>query len=259
MFTWICPQCGREVPPAYTECPDCANKAAQAKVAPSQPAAQSPVAGPPPPEYPPPPYTPAQPPYQPPPQPYPPQPVYPQQAYPPQGQPFMGQVNVAPYAPPPQPSRRGLPTWLLTIVFSLAFVGLGAGIYWLVGSVRAPAPTATVESPAAKPGARMNPYQKYIEISGIRFTSDAKKKPVVKFVVVNHSPADIEGLKANVTIWGRTQKSEEDAAGTFSFTTTLGPWESKDLAAPLNTKKQMVELPDWQNVSTDIQVTAPGA
>ena len=27
MFTWICPQCGREVPPAYTECPDCAAKA----------------------------------------------------------------------------------------------------------------------------------------------------------------------------------------------------------------------------------------
>src|SRR5512132_3921268 len=24
MFTWICPQCGREVPPSYNECPDCA-------------------------------------------------------------------------------------------------------------------------------------------------------------------------------------------------------------------------------------------
>src|ERR1035441_5094568 len=28
MFTWICPQCGREVPPAYNECPDCSAKAA---------------------------------------------------------------------------------------------------------------------------------------------------------------------------------------------------------------------------------------
>ena len=26
MFTWICPQCGREVPPAYNDCPDCSKK-----------------------------------------------------------------------------------------------------------------------------------------------------------------------------------------------------------------------------------------
>ena len=26
MFTWICPQCGREVPPAYNDCPDCSNE-----------------------------------------------------------------------------------------------------------------------------------------------------------------------------------------------------------------------------------------
>ena len=30
MFTWICPQCGREVPPAYNDCPDCSKKAAPA-------------------------------------------------------------------------------------------------------------------------------------------------------------------------------------------------------------------------------------
>ncbi|HEY2018210.1 MAG TPA: hypothetical protein VGH38_32115, partial [Bryobacteraceae bacterium] len=116
-----------------------------------------------------------------------------------------------------------------------------------------------VESPAAKPGAKLNPYQKFIEISGVRFTADAKKKPVVKFVVINHSGADIDGLAGNVTIWGRTQKSEEEAAGTFSFKTSIGPFESKDISAPLNTKLPMVQLPDWQNVSTDIQITAPGS
>ena len=67
------------------------------------------------------------------------------------------------------------------------------------------------------------------------------------------------GLSGNVTVWGRTQKSEEDAAGTFTFTTNLGPWESKEMSAPLNTKLKIYELPDWQNVSTDLQITAPGA
>ncbi len=32
MFTWICPQCGREVPPAYNECPDCVKPPAQYRI-----------------------------------------------------------------------------------------------------------------------------------------------------------------------------------------------------------------------------------
>jgi len=49
------------------------------------------------------------------------------------------------------------------------------------------------------------------------------------------------------------------AAGTFTFTTNLGPWESKDMSAPLNTKLKIYALPDWQNVNTDLQITSPGA
>ena len=103
----------------------------------------------------------------------------------------------------------------------------------------------------------MSPLQKYIEVSGVRFIENAKKQTEVKFVITNHSPAEISGLAGNVTIWGRTRTSEEDAAGTFTFSTNLGPWESKEMSAPLNTKLKIYELPDWQNVSTDIQITAP--
>jgi hypothetical protein len=192
----------------------------------------------------------------------PPQPVHPQQPpppEPPQQQP--GQVYVRPYAPPPSVARPGLPAWLLTLLFAFAFLGLGAGIYWLVGYLRGsnPVPTAAVESPAAKPGAKVSPYQKYIEISGVRFLEDAKKKPQVRFVVTNHSGADITALTGNVTIWGRTRKSEEEAAGSFQFTTDIGAWQSKDVTVPLATKLQMIELPDWQNTSTDVQITGPGA
>ena len=200
MFTWICPQCGREVPPSYTECPDCTKKAAEGSAASADPALQA--ASP--------------------------------------GQAATPQVQVRPYTPaPPRASHAGLPTWLMAIVFALAFVGLGAGIYWLLPRHGAAAPPATVESPAAKAGVKVNPLQKYIEIAGVRFSA-VKDKPVVKFVVINHSGADITGLAANVTVWGRTQKSEEEAAGTFTFTTNLGPFESKDLSAPLTTKKELV-------------------
>ena len=82
---------------------------------------------------------------------------------------------------------------------------------------------------------------------------------MAKFVIINHSPADISGLTGNVTIWGRTQKSEEDAQGTFTFMTNLGPMESKEMSVPLNTKRKIYELGDWQNLTTDVQITAPRA
>ena len=275
MFTWICPQCGREVPPAYADCPDCAAKAAGTQ---GHPGAAAPPPQPtPPPQPPSPPQPPpaAQPYYPPPPPPPPaaappaPQPYYPQ----PPAQPYYPPPPPQPYYPPAQPQqpqpqplpqavgpgRFVLPIWLLTIVFALAFVGLVGGVIWLVqrGGSQPSTPSASVESPAAKAGVKTNPLQRYIEVSGVRFVQDAKKNTLAKFLVINHSEADFSGLAGNVTIWGRTQKSEEDAEGTFSFTTNLGPLESKELSAPVTTKLQIYELPDWQNLTVDLQITAP--
>jgi hypothetical protein len=243
MFTWICPQCGREVPPAYNECPDCAAKAAapvgEQAGAPAPAAAQAR-----PPEAPPAAIAPERP------------------------LPAAQHAAVAPPAWEAPPVRRapppsGLPTWLLAIVFAFAFVGLGAAIYWTAAYLKGgnTKPTAAVESPAAKAGAKVNPLQKYVEITGVRFVSDPKDKTktkvLVRCIVINHSEADLSGLAGNVTIWGRTQKSEEDAEGTFTFSTNLRPFEAKEIEQPLNTKLKIYELPDWQNVTTDVQITAP--
>jgi hypothetical protein len=263
MFTWICPQCGKEVPPAYNDCPDCSKKAA----------AGGGEAAPAPPAYAPPPPPAQQPYYQQPPQPpqaappgyYPPQP--PPQAQP--AQPYYAAQPPLPQAPPqgyyaPAPAHGlNMPVWMMTILVALAVGGLLMGIIWLASSNRSsagngPAPIAAVESPAAKPGAKTNPIQKYIEVCGVRFVMDAKKKTTMaKFVVINHSESDIDGLAGNVTIWGRTQKSEEDAQGSFTFNTSLAPFESKELTVPLNTKRKIYELADWQNITTDVQITAP--
>jgi hypothetical protein len=291
MFTWICPQCGREVPPSYSECPDCAERAKQAAAAappkpveePAQQTYNAPL--PQPPQYPPQAQQPLYPPppqgqYAPPPQQQYHQPQYapPQQQYaPPQQQyaPPQQQYAPSPYAPQPghyaqhPPQKQGgmnLPVWLMTILFAAAIGGVVSGVYWLLPSNRGsagtgPAPAAVVESPAAKPGAKANALQKFIEVSGVRFVPDSKKKgaTIAKFLIINHSESDINGLTGNVTIWGRTQKSEEDAQGTFTFTTSLGPYESKEMTAPMNTKLKIYELPDWQNITTDVQITAPGA
>jgi hypothetical protein len=259
MFTWMCPQCGREVPPAYNECPDCARKAAQPQpdpqAAPPPPPPQQQYAPPPPPpqqQYAPPPPQYQQLPYATTPS------AHPHYQQPPYAQqPQYGQQQPQYMPPPPRP---GLPTWAMALLFSVGICGLVFGIYWLVGSNKGGSakPAPAVENPAAKAGAKTNPYQKFIEIAGVRFVEDAKKKTtLVRFVLINHSSADIPGLTGNVTVWGRTRNSEEDAEGSFSFTSDLKGYETKDITVPLNSKKKIYELPDWQNVSTDIQITAP--
>jgi len=155
----------------------------------------------------------------------------------------------------------GLPTWLMTILFAAGILALVAGVYWLVGRHSPATPSTTVESPAAKPGAATSGWQKFIEVSGLRFVEDPKHKGKIlaKFLVTNHSSGDVSGLAGNVTVWASTKKSEEDAQGSFSFITNLDSYESKEVTSPLNTKLKVYELPDWQNMTTDLQITAPAS
>lgn len=226
MFTWICPQCGREVSPSYTECPDCTRKPSGASPPPpaqsrAEPAASVAVA-PPPPEVPP--LAP---------------PIEPEPAPPP-----------VPFSPPGQPASHApaLPVWLVTVLSALAFVGVVAGVYWTVNyfhGERHGRPPSTVESPAAKAGAAVNPVQKFIEVSAVRFLEDPKNKEkvLVKFVLTNHSDADFNHLAGNVTIWASTGGSEEDAEGTFAFTTSLKGNESKDSPSRWSAVRRFTNCP----------------
>ena len=246
MFTWICPQCGREVPPAYDECPDCAAKtapkAAAAPVYAAPPPPPAPVYAPPPPPPPPPAPVYAAPP------PPPPAPVYqaPQPAYP----------------PPARPRAAGpaVPTWLLALLFAFAFVGIIAGIHWIVEGHGQTAPAAIADAPLPKAGGAANPFQSVIEVAGVRFGEDPKHKEaiVVKFALINHAETEIPGLAGTVTLWARPHKPGDEAQGSFAFTTTVGAFETKELSVPLTTKLKIYELPDWQNLTPDLQVTAPG-
>lgn len=225
MFTWICPQCGREVPPAYNECPDCANKPAGVP-APAQVVEEA---------------------------------REPEQEAAPRVVP-----QPASYATPgqPRPSLR-IPEWMLSIVFALAFVGLGVGAYLGYQHLKTPArngpPALGLENPpTAATGARPHPLLKYVEVVGVRLTQDSKRKTLAQFVVVNHSGAEIADLAADVNVRGRAGDQEQTPVGTFSFRIpTLRPYEAKELTAGLNTKLKIYEMPDWQNLTEEIRIKSP--
>ncbi|MCC7154840.1 MAG: hypothetical protein IT161_09725 [Bryobacterales bacterium] len=267
MFTWICPKCGREVPPSYSECPNC-TPPAQSPQAPQMTA-----------PYPPPPPPPAAPPQQAPPQYYQPQPPpqysqAPPPAYPPPQPQYQGQPQYAPQPPqyPPQQQvhtiqdpysspRRGLPGWLMALVVMGGVLVVGYLLYTKVlsnGSTSAaPAAKAGAETGAAA-GGSTHPYAKFLEVAGLRFTEDRGKNNV-RFLVINHSSGELDDLDLTINITTTNANPGDPPLTTATVKVpSLGPWESKEVSAPVQTKLKAYEMPDWQFVKVgSFEITTP--
>ncbi|HYA17640.1 MAG TPA: hypothetical protein VEF06_09250 [Bryobacteraceae bacterium] len=275
MFSWICPQCGHDVPPSKTECPYCAERAQQAAAAGYPPQPQPPAQAVPPQPYapvpqapptwqppaPPPPPPPPAPPvqaYPPPPQPYPPQPYPPQYAAPPQ--PYPPQPPAAQQTmtwPPPQ--KKAPPSWMVGGGVALALLLVFGGIYYFMSRGDTTSASAAPRTAAASPDGKTaaNPLQKSIEVTGLRFTTE-NQKPMVRFVVVNHSSVPISDLSGTVNLLAGTSRSDEDQIGSFNLNVdVLEANGSREMSAPLKTKLKAYEMPDWQNASAEVQITSP--
>ncbi len=205
MFTWICPQCGREVPPSEADCPFCAQGGQAPAAAPAGPA-------------------------------------------------------------PSARAAKQWPSWALTVLFAVGFAALGLAGYWAYRSLRPratqatpppPKPALAFEQPEAA-GAKPHPLARHVEITGFRLSEDARRRAAIQFVVVNHSGADLSGLEAEVQLTAVSPKGDRQPVGRFSFRAPkLGPYESRELKAPLETNLRVYELPDWQFLRAEFRITAP--
>lgn len=238
MFTWICPKCGREVLPSQSECPACEERAQAAAQAPAPPPAVPQQYAPPPQQrYSPPPVQ-QQPQYAPPQQ-YPPPPVQ--------------------YGPPPS---KGLPSWAVTLLVAGGLLAVGALAYRYLPSSKSASTETDSDAPPAKATnakgapARAHRYTKIIEVAGIRLTEDARQRLQIKLTVINHSAADLGGLKLLVTLStkGKEAKTISEVPVTVA---NLGPMESKDVSATVRTKLRAIDLPDWQFMEASFQITEP--
>ena len=238
MFTWICPKCGRDVPPSYCDCPDCTPKPVKASEPEPSPA-PAPVA--------PEPVRPA------------PEPERPAAAPFPPPEPLRPLANAYMNFPaqPPE-TRKGPPGWLIALGFA---VGLAGVLYLLFTYVLpkktetagAAAPSTAGAAATPKGAARKaHPLVKFLEITGVRFTEDAKGKAKVQFIVVNHSAADLPELKMTIAV-----KAAGKTVFEFPFAvSSIGPYESKDFSAPVQTTLKGYELPDWQFLKADFELTS---
>jgi hypothetical protein len=95
---------------------------------------------------------------------------------------------------------------------------------------------------------KTNALAKYIEFAGFRMSERSGGKLAVRFVVINHSQADIADLGLDVTTMPCTVSVKVPS---------LGPEETKDVTGECVTKMRVYELPDWQFIRPTFKITSP--
>jgi hypothetical protein len=147
--------------------------------------------------------------------------------------------------------RLTLNSFLATLLVSLAGC-----------SSPAPSTTEVKQSSPYGPGpassAGKNPLAKYIEMSGFRLAESSAGKLKVKFAAINHSDADLGDMTVKIRLMTTTAKPGDEPITEFEAKVpSLGPEETKDVNATANTKLRLYELPDWQFIRADFDVTSP--
>lgn len=221
MFTWICPKCGGEVPPSYSECPRCGPQTSQ----PAEPVESQQVPA------------------------VLPQPAVSLPAPQPVAKPELP-VQAPPSAAAP-PTRRS-PT-LVAGGTLLLIGGLLAFLYLFVLPRTHQAKTEPVALEAAKAArakASSHPLAKNLEVTGVRMTDATQGHVRVHYVVVNHSGAELPPLEMQIALEAGGNTIMEFPAKLPS----LKPFESKDLIASIRSDLKSYELPDWQMLRSRFEI-----
>jgi hypothetical protein len=117
------------------------------------------------------------------------------------------------------------------------------------------ASTALTKPAGAK---NSNPMAKFIELVGFRINEKSPGHLQVQFGVVNHSEADIGDLKMDVSLQTTAAKPGDPPLLIFSAKVpALGPSELKQVTVEVPSKLRVYELPDWQFLKADFQITEP--
>jgi hypothetical protein len=103
-----------------------------------------------------------------------------------------------------------------------------------------------------------HPLAKYLELAGFRLAESGAGKLTVRFAVINHSAADIGDLTLHVKLLTTASGPEDPPITEFDAKVTgLGPLEVKDASGTATTKLRVYEMPDWQFIKADAEITSP--
>jgi hypothetical protein len=145
---------------------------------------------------------------------------------------------------------------ILLIAILLAFAGCSSS----APDSKAAKPSGPPEPPGAAVPTNKHPLTKYVELVGFRMSEAGPGKLKIKFSVVNHSEADIGDLGLKVTLTTTAAKPGDAPVAVFDAKVpTLGPEETKDVTVTTPTKLRIYELPDWQYLRAEFEITSPAS
>lgn len=160
--------------------------------------------------------------------------------------------------------KKGPPGWLVTLGVALGVVAVMGVLYLYVenrrngggaGKQTAPlafeTPPETKSSSETKTGPAQPNLLKYLEATGLRLYEE-EKRPRARLVLVNHSSADMSDLAGTISI---RKKDGGDTLATLPFVIpALRAYEAKEVEGFVKTSLRSYELPDWQFVTTTVEL-----
>ena len=125
-----------------------------------------------------------------------------------------------------------------------------------------PQPKQTKAADAFGPGPATakgkNPLDKYLELAGFRLSENGAGKLKVRFAAINHSEADLGEVTVKVRMVTSASKPGDPPITEFDAKIPpLGPEETQTVTATATTKLRLYELPDWQFLRADFDITSP--
>ena len=166
-----------------------------------------------------------------------------------------GGKRIAPGEPAPR-SRLILPAWVITVATAAAVLVVALfAMQHFGGSVQAhvihpAAPASTQPAYGAWPS-----IDKFVEVTGLRLTTDQQPYSEAVFTVVNHSASNAGPTSIHITV----PPAKPGDAPLCDFTANapaLGPWEAREMRVPLTIQLHASDLPDWHDLRPQVQVTA---
>jgi hypothetical protein len=157
--------------------------------------------------------------------------------------------------------RRKRSSWPISLLVAIIVI-LGAVALFqnatqdraaMADSSAAPVQT-TKAAPAPLRVVQEHPAARSVEVAGIRLVTGPNRKPQLEYIVINHSSSELTGL--NIRIAVRSVEALEDAPlfSVSNVVASLGPNQSKEVRAEVDSSIQPSSIPDWQSLRTEVLV-----
>ena len=161
---------------------------------------------------------------------------------------------------PAAPRPAGKSGMFVSVAVASGFLALAiAGVFYAMptmarSEVPRPVPVDVPAEPIHEPAAKPNPAPPELEVAGVRFVTDVPdRQPQIHYIVVNHTNEALSGLVVTVTLRASTDQAP---LSQFSFRAPrLGPYESKEMISTIERLNRPVDLPDWRDVQTEVQLS----